>query len=50
LAGYSPVFSSGLINVTKTVTFNEDGTVNIGSPKSEAGKRDIPLNETIKGV
>ena len=22
----------------------------IGSPKSEGGKRDIPLNDTIKGV
>lgn len=43
-------YKQNVIHVTKTVTFNEDGTVNIGSPKSEAGKRDIPLNETIKGV
>ena len=39
-----------VIHVTKTVTFNEDGTMSIGSPKSEAGKRDIPLNDTIKGI
>ena len=39
-----------VIHITKTVTFNEDGTMSIGSPKSEAGKRDIPLNDTIKEV
>lgn len=43
-------YKQNVIHVTKTVTFNEDGTTNIGSPKSEAGKRDIPLNDTIKGV
>ena len=43
-------YKQNVIHVTKTVTFNEDNTVSIGSPKSEAGKRDIPLNDTIKGV
>ena len=35
---------------SKTATFNEDGTATIGSLKSEAGKRDIPLNDTIKDI
>ncbi len=43
-------YRQNVIHVTKTVTFNENGTMAIGSPKSEAGKRDIPLNDTIKGV
>jgi len=43
-------YKQNVIHVTKTVTFNENGTMNIGSPKSEAGKRDITLNETIKGI
>ncbi len=43
-------YRQNVIHVTKTVTFNEDGTMAIGSPKSEAGKRDIPLNDTTKGV
>lgn len=43
-------YKQNVIHVTKTVTFNEDSTMGIGSPKSEGGKRDIPLNDTIKGV
>lgn len=43
-------YKQNVIHITKTVTFNEDGTTNIGNPKSAAGKRDIPLNDTIKGV
>lgn len=43
-------YKQNVIHVTKTVTFNEDSTMSIGSPKSEAGKRDIPLNDTIKRV
>lgn len=43
-------YKENVIHVTKTVTYNEDGTTTIGSTKSEAGKRDIPLNDTIKGV
>ncbi len=43
-------YKQNVIHITKTATFNEDGTATIGSPKSEAGKRDIPLNDTIKGI
>ena len=43
-------YRKNTIHVTKTVTFNEDGTTSIGSPKSEAGKRDIPMNNTIREV
>ena len=39
-----------MIHITKTVTYNEDGTIDIGNPKSKAGKRDIPLNDTIRSV
>ena len=41
-------YRQNVIHVTKTATFNEERTT--GTPKSEAGKRDIPLNDTIKGV
>lgn len=43
-------YKQNVIHVTKTATFNEDGTAAIGSPKSEAGKRDIPLNDTIRDI
>lgn len=43
-------YRQNVIHVTKTATFNEDGTAAIGSPKSEAGKRDIPLNDTIRDI
>lgn len=43
-------YRQNVIHVTKTATFNEDNTRTTGTPKSEAGKRDIPLNETIKGL
>lgn len=39
-----------VIHVTKTATFNEDNTRTTGTPKSESGKRDIPLNDTIRGI
>jgi len=43
-------YKQNVIHVTKTATFNEDNTKTTGTPKSEAGKRDIPLNDTIKGI
>lgn len=43
-------YKQNVIHVTKTAAFNEDGTATIGSPKSEAGKRDIPLNDTIRDI
>ena len=43
-------YKQNVIHVTKTATFNEDGTTTVGTPKSEAGKRDIPLNDSIKDI
>lgn len=43
-------YKRNVIHVTKTATFNEDNTKTTGTPKSESGKRDIPLNDTIKGI
>ena len=43
-------YKRNVIHVTKTVTFNEDNTKTIGTPKSESGKRDIPMNDTIKDI
>ncbi len=43
-------YKQNVIHVTKTVTFNEDNTRTTGTPKSGSGKRDIPLNDTIKGI
>lgn len=44
-------YKNNVIHITKTVTFTEEGTLFVGnSPKSEAGKRDIPLNDTIKTI
>jgi integrase len=42
---------NNVIHITKTLSFDEDGTMVIGdSPKSEAGKRDIPLTATLKAL
>lgn len=43
-------YKQNVIHVTKTATYNEDNTRTTGTPKSESGKRDIPLNDTIKDV
>lgn len=43
-------YKQNVIHITKTVTFNEDNTRTTGTPKSESGKRDIPLNDTIRGI
>ena len=34
-------YKQNVIHISKTVTYNEDGTAGTGSPKSESGKRDI---------
>lgn len=39
-------YKQNVIHVTKTATFNEDNTRTTGTPKSESGKRDIPLNSS----
>lgn len=42
---------AGMIHITKTLSFTEEGIVIIGdSPKTEAGKRDIPLTDTLKRI
>lgn len=44
-------YKNNVIHVTKTLTYTEGGVLITGnSPKSEAGKRDIPLTETIKSI
>ena len=43
-------YKQNVIHVTKTATFNEDNSRTTGTPKSESGKRDIPLNDTIRGI
>lgn len=44
-------YTNNVIHITKTATYTEDGALIVGnSPKSEAGKRDIPLNDTIKAI
>lgn len=39
---------NNVIHITKTQTKDENGSIVTGSPKSKAGKRDIPLNDDIK--
>ena len=44
-------YKQNVIHVTKTVTFDENSKLVIGdSPKSEAGQRDIPMNDAIKEI
>lgn len=44
-------YKQNVIRITKTVTYDKNGKVQIGeSPKSESGKRDIPMNDTIKEI
>lgn len=44
-------YKNNVIHISKTLTCTEKGAPCIGdTPKSEAGKRDIPLNNTIKNV
>ena len=39
-----------VIHIKKTTTFTEDGKRDIGTTKTEAGTRDIPINDTIKQI
>lgn len=44
-------YSKNVIHVTKTITLDKNGKCIVGnSPKSKAGKRDIPMNESIKAI
>lgn len=41
---------ANVIHVNKTLTFDENGKKAVGTTKSDAGKRDIPINATIKSI
>ena len=44
-------YKNNVIHINKTLTSTENGVLIVGdSPKSEAGKRDIPITENIKAV
>ncbi len=44
-------YKNNVIHVNKTLTYTENGVLIVGnSPKSEAGKRDIPMNKAIKSL
>ena len=43
-------FRNNTIHITKTLTFNQDNSPTVGTPKSKTGKRDIPMNEGIKAI
>ncbi len=40
----------GVIHIRRTATFTEDGKRTTGTPKSEAGTRDIPITENVKKI
>lgn len=43
--------ANNVIHVTKTLTYNENGSLIVGnSPKSEAGARDIPITDAAKSI
>lgn len=44
-------YKNNVIHVTKTVTLDENGKRVIGdSPKTKAGRRDVPLTDTVKRI
>jgi integrase len=44
-------FKKNVIHVARTMTLNSKGNIITGNtPKTDKGKRDIPLNENIKGL
>lgn len=44
-------YKANVIHITKTVTCDENGSLIIGAtPKTEAGKRDVPMNKTIQDI
>ncbi len=43
-------YVNNVIHVTKTISRTAAGEYTIGTPKSKTSVRDIPLNDTIKGV
>ena len=43
-------FKNSVIHINKTVTHDKNGHLTTGTPKTAAGKRDIPLTDTARGV
>ena len=43
-------WSANVICVCRTLTFDRDGHIVTGTPKSRASQREIPMNETIRRV
>lgn len=43
-------FKGGVIRINKTVTCTKSGALTIGTPKSAAGVREIPMTETAREV
>jgi integrase len=44
-------YRNNVIRINKTLTYNEQGELVVGNtPKSEAGKREIPLTESMKEI
>lgn len=43
-------YKNNVIHITKTLTNTEDGKKKSGSPKTRAGKRDIPLTKELKRI
>lgn len=43
-------FAKNVLRVTKSLSFDENGHVIIGPPKSAAGIRDIPINDEIRKI
>lgn len=43
-------YINNVIHINKTATFTAEGKSTIGSPKSAAGKRDIPLTDNLKKI
>lgn len=41
---------ANVIHVRRTLTYDRDGHIIAGPPKSEAGRRDIPMNEAIRRI
>lgn len=43
-------YINSVIHVTKTISRKQDGSYTVGTPKSKAGIRDIPVNESIREI
>lgn len=41
-------WENGLLRISRTLSYSADGRIIVGAAKSDAGIRDIPMNETIR--